>query len=267
MSARICFLIATLLPYLASAQVDRTRGGAVDEPSFDIRYSLQSANPNNLRWVTDPAGSRRTVLYATVRDNEPKVFGGRRTEIVPRQEFIREGVRWYAISAYIPSDWKNHPYPAIIGQLHTSQKTGKVPPPVSFVIQGDNLDLDLYANHQSPDDGGADRNNSARQQIRLDKLQKSRWYCFVVRADWSPHPGSGSLKIWMNGEVVYDAANHYNAYETWLGNYPKAGLYMPGMMGVTERSLYIDFIHLGGPRTGFDEMQALTPCADGYKSK
>lgn len=254
-------LLPCLLPALADAQIDRTRGGASDEAAFDTRYVLQSADPANLRWVADPAGSRRTVLRATVRASDPKVFGGHRTEIVPLKEYAREGVRWYAISAYVPADWKNHPYPAIIGQLHTSQKKALVPPPLAFVIHDDKLDLELYASHRVPDEEGVDRNNAARQRLRLDRLQKAHWYCFVVRADWSAHPGSGSLKVWMNGDLVYETANQYNAYDTWLGNYPKAGLYMPGMMGVNERMVYLDFIHVGGPRTGVDEMYALTPCA------
>lgn len=264
MQAVLHFLVLVIgaLPAVAFAQIDKSRGGITDERGFEARYVLQSADPTNLRWVADPAGSRRTVLQATVRASEPKVFGGHRTEIVPLKEYVREGVRWYAISAFIPADWKSHPYPAIIGQLHTSQKKALLPPPLAFVIHGDSLDLELYANHRAPDAGLADKGNSARQSIRLDRLQKARWYCFVVRADWSPLPGSGSLKVWMNGEQVYDAANSHNAYETWLGNYPKAGLYMPGLMGVDERMLFIDFIHVGGPRTGFAEIHALTPCGD-----
>lgn len=251
---------------MAQAQVDRSKGGAVSAGSFSGRYVLQSASPANLRWVSDPAGGGRTVLQAWIRDSEAKVYGAYRTEIVPSYEYVREGVRWYAMSFYLPASWQFHPYPVIVGQIHTSQRSAVLSPPLALMVQGDHLDLELYANHLPPDaaaDMPATRANSARQLIRLDAVKKEHWYCFVIRADWSYRPGRGSLKVWMNGDRVYEGSNLYNAYETWLGNYPKAGVYAPGMMGVSERMLYLDFIHLGGERSGFDEMAALTPCGGG----
>ena len=243
------------------AQVDRSKGGAVSEAEFPHRYTLQSAKPENLTWVRDPAGSSRIVLQARVRESDEKVFGGRRTEIVPLNDYVREGVRWYAISAYFPADWQFHAYPTIIGQLHTSQHKAILSPPVAFVVNGRYLNLELYANHRSVEGGeSATRANSARQLIRLDRIETGRWYCFVIRADWSSSPGMGNLKVWLNGDRVYEGENAYNTYESRLGNYPKAGIYMPGMMGVPERLLYFDFIHLGGPRSGMEEMAALTPC-------
>ncbi|WP_084204929.1 polysaccharide lyase [Aromatoleum tolulyticum] len=246
----------------AFAQVDRARGNAATPANFASRYALQTSHPENLTWTPDPASSKRMVLKAIVRDTDQKVFGGLRTEIVPLNEYVREGVRWYAISVYFPEDWIFHPYPVIVGQLHTSQKGRTLSPPLAFVVHGQNLDLELYANHRLVDDATQpSRENSARQLIRLASIMKESWYCFVVRADWSRRLGEGSIKIWMNGDKVYESYNLYNQYETWLGNYPKAGLYVPGMMGVKERMLLLDFIYLGGPRTGYQEMAALTPCA------
>lgn len=253
------FLTTISLPVLA--QVDKQRGGTVSQSEFSSRYALVSANPGNLRWVHDPAGSSRSVLQVRVRDTDQKVYDALRTEVALSRDYIREGVRWYAISMYFPADWQPHPYPVVVGQLHTSQKSAILSPPVAFVVHGQNIDLELYANHrpmEGPD--AATRPNSAHQLIRLDRMKSEQWYCFVVRADWSPRPGQGALKIWMNGDKVYEATDLYNSYETWLGNYPRAGLYMPGMTSVSERMLYLDFIHVGGPRTGYEEMAAQTPC-------
>jgi len=253
--------LLTLAATEAGAQIDASRGGAVGHGDFAMRYSLNSASPANLTWVRDPAGSTRTVLHARVRDTDAKIYGGWRTEISPLREYIRQGLRWYAISVYFPADWQFHAYPTIVAQIHTSQKKTILSPPLAFIVHGHNLDLELYGNHRPVDSGDvATRGNSARQLIRLDRVQTAHWYCFVVRADWSSMPGKGSVKIWMNGAPVYEGQNLYNAYETWLGNYPKAGIYMPGMMGVSERDLYFDFIHLGGARSSFDEMAAQTPC-------
>jgi hypothetical protein len=253
-----------LLAIMASpvfGQVDRVHGGAVSAADFSSRYALVSATPDNLHWVQDPAGSSRSVMQLRVRDTDQKVYGALRTEVALSRDYIREGVRWYALSMYFPADWTPHPYPVVVGQLHTSQKSAVFSPPVAFVVHGQNMDLELYANHRSIE--GADpatRANSARQTIRLDRLKLGQWYCFVLRADWSPHPGQGALKIWMNGDKVYEAADLYNSYETWLGNYPRAGIYMPGMPSVSERMLYLDFIHVGGQRSSYDEMAAQTPC-------
>src|SRR5574343_56862 len=257
----IVLLSVCLCAGQADAQVDRSKGGPVSEADFSSRYTLQSARPENLSRVRDPAGSSRTVLRARVHETDEKVFGGRRTEIIPLNEYIREGVRWYAISAYFPHDWQFHAYPTIIGQLHTSQHKVILSPPLAFVVNGRYLNLELYANHRTLEGGeSATRANSSRQLIRLDRIETERWYCFVIRADWSSLPGQGNLKVWLNGDRVYEGENAYNAYESRLGNYPKAGIYMTGMMGVPERSLFFDFIHLGGPRSSMEEMAAQTPC-------
>ncbi len=250
-----------LMSFTVFAQVDRTRGGPVGKGEFSGRYILQSASPDNLQWVQDPAGSKRIVLQARLRASDEMVFGGRRTEIIPQREMVGDGVRWYGFSVYFPEDWQPHPYPTLVAQLHTSQDKVITSPPLALVVQGNNLDLELYANHRPL--GGEEpitRSNSARQLIRLDKLRLGRWYCFVIRADWSHTPGSGALKLWMNGDRVYESANLYNSYDTTKGNYPKAGLYMPGMASVNERKIYLDFIHVGGPRMGYEEMAAQMPC-------
>jgi len=222
---------------------------------------LHSAAPGNLEFVPDPAGSGRTVLLARARDTDEKQLGSIRTEIIPQKEYQKEGIRFYAISFNFPADWEFKANPIVVGQLHTSQKATVVSPPVSFVAQGRNLDLELHFNHRSI--AGSDavtKQNSARQVIRLDRIRTGQWYCFVVRADWSWTPGGGALLIWMNGDRVYEAWNSYNSYDTWLGNYPKVGLYAPGVLGVSERKLYVDFIHVGGPKTSAEELMALTPC-------
>jgi hypothetical protein len=99
--------------------------------------------------------------------------------------------------------------------------------------------------------------------IKIDSVKTEQWYCFVVRADWSHTPGRGALTVWVNGERLYESQNLPNAYETWLGNWPKTGLYIPGKMAVPERTLYVDFIYVGGPKSDVSSMMAQTPCKKG----
>jgi hypothetical protein len=66
--------------------------------------------------------------------------------------------------------------------------------------------------------------------------------------------------MWMNGEKVYNAANSNNSY-FGAAHTPRTGLMFPGLMGVTERTLYTDFIRLGGPTTTALQMYQISPCS------
>lgn len=281
-------LLAALLASAggALAQVDLARGGPVDTLApnpkpltyvsqsltrnltstyryFDDLYALSSGVKSNLELVPDPLGSGRQVFKYKVLKTDPLYASGSRTEVSLKYEYIIEGVRWYAISMLFPADWVWNIEPTVVAQLHTSQKTLTVPPPLALVASGQDLNLEAHYNYRSTVAGALDpatRANSGEQLVRLGKIQRGKWYCFVMRADWSHKPGIGSIKVWMNGNVAYETKNAYNAYETWLGNYPKVGLYLPGVMAVPSRSLYSDFIHLGGPNSTYEQMAALTPC-------
>ncbi len=139
-------------------------------------------------------------------------------------------------------------------------------------MKGGDLTLAIRANHRRPADDAllpgetsvadpATVANTAYQHILLTKVNYGQWYCFVMRSDWSYTPGVGGFKFWMNGEVAYEAKNLHLGYKTWLGNYPKAGMYWPGTMRVENRTIYTDFIHLGGANSTYEEMAAKTPCA------
>lgn len=270
----------------AHAQIDPSRGGPVSTMAanpktfqyvswllaanatattryFPDFYTLNSASPNNIELANDPAGSGRKVFHMKLAKTDPLVLGGSRTEISPRNEYVKEGLRWYTFSMYFPADWVFHNTPTLVAQLHTSQNTAVVSPPASLTVQDRTLSLDFNYNHRSTTSGSdqATRANSVAESIRLGKVELKKWYCFVVRADWSNKPGVGQIQVWMNGTEVFSAKNTYNSYETWLGNYAKVGLYSPGTMMVPSRNLYADFIHLGGASSTYDTMYAQTPCA------
>jgi len=46
----------------------------------------------------------------------------------------------------------------------------------------------------------------------------------------------------------------------WLGNRQQTGVYVLGRMVTRERSIYMDFIHVRGPRPRFEEVAVLAPC-------
>lgn len=252
-----------LLSAAAQAAAPDTRtGGRVSMETFDTRYVLQSASRSNLALVPDPVHPARSAFRMVLKASDPKVFSGQRTEIVPLKEYTRTGVRWYAMSFLLPSDWVSHPYPVLVAQIHTSQKTAALPPPVSAVVSGERLSLELRSSSLPVEGRGAVTKSTADTRIvSLGGLDRDVWHCLIVRADWSWRQAEGALDIWHNGEQVYSARNSPNAYETWLGNYPKVGLYSPGNMGVAQRTVYTDFVWLGDDRATHADMFSLTPCA------
>lgn len=239
-----------------------TKGGGVSLKAFSQRYVLQSASASNLQIVPDPVNQGRSVFMLQLRANDRKVFSGHRTEIVASREYVRQGLRWYALSFLLPNDWIAHSYPIVLAQLHTSQKKAVLPPPVSVVVEGERLKLELRSS-SAPVVGpyAVTKQTADTKVLGLGGLERGRWHCFVFRADWSWTEGRGELDVWHNRERVYSARNAANSYSTWLGNYPKVGLYAPGAMGVGYRYSYADFIWIGDEASTFDEMAALTPCA------
>jgi hypothetical protein len=269
---------------VASAQIDTSRGGVVtsmeSNPTsfnsiasllsynsttstryFSDVYTLNAGFTNEVQLVADPSGKPRKVFRLSRLQTDPLYADTARSEVSAKNEYTILGVRWYAMSVYFPSDWIYHTSPTVVAQLHTSQKTLTVSPPVEIVATGQVLTLDLNYNHRALDGTDpATKANSAYKTIRLGPLQTGKWYCFVFRADWNNNPGKGNLSVWMNGENLYTGSNTPNDYVTWLGNYPKTGVYMPGSMQVPYRNIYTDFTWIGGVTTTVDMMYAKTPC-------
>lgn len=253
-----CLLSGVLLSGAASAQIDTLIGGAVTPLTFSSRYALSAANPANLGFVSDPAGSGRTVLSTVVNSAEGEAGAIKRTDFHPLGEALATGLRWYGISVYVPASWTVHPNPAVIAQIDSGTAAAGLAAPLSLLVRGGGLELNLNSNHLAT--GVATASNSAREVIKLGALVTSRWYCLVVRSDWQPTLGRGAITMWMNGEKVYHASNSTNSY-FGAAQTPRAGLMFPGLMGVTERTLYSDFIRLGGPTTTALQMYQISPCS------
>lgn len=250
-------LAALLVTAGAHAQVDTTIGGTVSQASFSTRYKLVSASPANLTYVSDPAGSGRTVLMTKVRSTDANVGTIKRTDFYPLNESRTTGLRWYGISVYIPSTWVIHPNPTVIAQMDTGTTATNLAAPLSLLVRGNTLELNLNSNYRSTTT--ATVTNSASEVIKLGPIVTNRWYCLVIRSDWQPTLGAGAITMWMNGEKVYSATNSTNSY-FGAAHTPRTGLMFPGLMGVAERTLYTDFIRLGGASTTVNQMYYVSPC-------
>lgn len=254
-------LAGLLFSASASAQVDVTVGGDVAQTAFTSRYVLKTAKSGNVEYLADPAGSGKTVLRLTVRDGET-VGGIRRTDFYPNNEVLSSGLRWYGISVYIPSSWTVHPNPAVIAQIDTNTAgTAALGAPLAMLVRGSTLELNLNANYrQSTDPVLPSPSNNVSEVIKLGPLVTDRWYCLVARSEWSPSLGTGAITLWLNGEKIYKAENSTNSY-FGAAHVPRAGLSFPGVMGVTQRSIYSDFLRLGGANTTVLQMYAVSPCS------
>lgn len=243
----------------ASAQIDPLIGGVTAPSAFYDRYALDAASSGSIAFVSDPAGSGRSVVSSVVRSTDNAVGGLMRTDYYPLNEAQATGVRWYGISVYLPSGWAVHPNPTVIAQIDSSSAgAAALAAPLSLLVRGSALELNVNANYL--DAASATAANSVRQVIKLGPATTGRWYCLVVRSDWQPTLGSGSTTMWMNGEKVYYAGNSTNSYYGALQR-PRAGLLFPGLMGVAERTLVSDFIRVGGPTTTALLMYQNSPCS------
>ena len=281
-------LLAALAP-LAGAQVVTNMGGHIDigidnpvpivhtgtaqgllgDPQYkryfsDVYARSIEGSSGTIEWVTDPIDRKSMVFRASVV--KPST-GYARAEVSPRWEYTKTGKRWYALSVLFPT-WDAPNVDMIVWQLHTSQNTklgeAVLSPPLDVVAKGRYLYLGMHANELSnkvSDPVHATKEGSSKQYFRIAAVETGKWLCFVVAADWSHTPGSGAMKVWMGGKLVYEADKAFNSYISHPGNYLKTGLYVPGVSNMEEpQSLYMGYSYFGGENSTYAEMAAQTKC-------
>ena len=135
-------------------------------------------------------------------------------------------------------------------------------PPISFFVQNDRLYLYLRSDDRhSGKDVGLNPSTVSTRRVPIGRVPFDKWICFIVRANWSTHPGQGALSVWRDREGIYWSKNDANAYPSQVGYNPRVGLYAPGGLGASQRELFADFIWVGDETTRHDQMLARTPCA------
>jgi hypothetical protein len=257
----------------AHAEVLTTTGGDVTGLSAGVgtrpfpSYYLLHGENEDLQLVPDPKGANRQVFKVTLRNRTNDM--AQRTEIIPYDEYRREGKRWYAFSILFPDPWPST-YDLTVFQLHTSQSISgwKVSPPISVVAVGTNLELRTNSSHLRPTKANKIippsnySNNVEKQAILLETVRPNTWYCGVVLVDWNINAGLGSTRFWLNNRLAYSSDHVANNYESEhdpelyknaagnsveAGNYPKAGLYASGYMtpGVNSVSVHHGFVYVG----------------------
>ncbi|MGF6116280.1 hypothetical protein ABIE30_001053 [Janthinobacterium lividum] len=245
---------------------------------FSWLYGISAGNPAGVELVGDPAVTQgvetRKVFRMTVNASDSDEYG-KRTEVTPSYERMPQGRRWYAGGVYFPADWDLTGKDGwiVVFQVHSARGIVVTSPPFSIIADGPDLVLETRANHRDTytlKDGvmvpDATANNTVQQRLVLGKIEREKWYCVVLDADWQHASGTGASRLWLNGKLVYEGSNfptHYmNVDLPSRGNYPKTGAYLGGFQDTLhgKRVLYTDFIHLGGAASTYAQMAAQTPC-------
>lgn len=241
----------------------QSKGNTLSSDAAMIRESPAGTEPKmfHLKWNKQPDPY---VAYAT----DPRV------EIIPSDEYVPSGIRWYAVSIYVPGDWTPVTDTSLF-QLHTKQRPLPppppgttlpqilVPPPMAFIANGTQLKLHMRTStRQVTGDDVPNGSNVEVQNIALGPLKTQQWYCLVVQANWQSTVGSGDLLVWLNGKLRYEAHNVHNHYVNGE-SYPKAGMYMPGRREHASQHLYVSPIYIGDEGATYDNMAALTKCPAG----
>ncbi len=270
LGGRVDTLEASNLPALGSVSAYIERNETLNPRYFDQLYIL-NGQASDLELVPDPQNPRGTRKVFHMKLTKTGTGKNLRTEVSPKYEYTASGERWYAASLYFPPDWTfGANTQAVVFQLHTTPIGGPVSPPMAIIANDHSLDLETHA--YSGAGANATSSNTTTQRLPLTALTTGVWHCFVVHADWQNTHGNGHFKLWMDGKLVYQSDYLFNDYETQLGNYPKTGIYQPGVMGPAYRHLYADFISIGDS-TGnggaadedtvtFKNLIAATPCSD-----
>jgi hypothetical protein len=237
-------------------------GGVINEAKFKDTYLVQTGNPANLRFVSDPEDPGKRVLELTLGRKDPEAATSHRTEILARRDGIGNlaEVRWYGFDFYIPRDWLPNSNPVCVAQLHGNDLL-RLAPPVSLQIQGSEMFLMLQYNVNPVQSATPPKtSNSVRSYPWRGPLTTGRWRHLIVRTLWSSVPGAGELDIWLDGTRVVTQRATPNTYDTSevVGgqNYAKNGIYAPYGIGESEAiRILTRGIVFGGPTASYKDVE------------
>ena len=151
---------------------------------------------------------------------------------------------WYGFSTYVPTSWVDSEDTTLTTQWWSHSRAG---PPLGIGIEGEE-----WIVFQRWDEG--DRGLSKRT---TGAVRKGEWTDWIVQAHWSDSE-DGYLKVWRNGEVVYERSGPSIYYETESLRF-KIGLYVwpwkndaPAPRRSSPRVIYHDEVRIGGETSSYD---------------
>src|SRR5690606_2228875 len=175
-----------------------------------VSQSKQFSGQHSFRVMADPHNSSNHVGRFELRDSDPEVKRGVRTEVGFRAV---EKEAWYAFSVYFPEyGFDRDSVPEIIAQWH--QPNGGSPPN-SVQVQDD--EIYLRSIHSAVADG------ATYTKYPICKVQRGIWQRLVFHLVHSSS-NDGLIEIWLNGAKIYKLTGS-NIREDYDLPYFKVGIY------------------------------------------
>lgn len=246
--SQVCAQAQTILP-----------SGSFTPANFDTTYTRRVANASDLVFVSDPLQPTRKVVKLTLNDSAAAAY---HADYSPKAELGDDGQkRWYGFSFMLPADWEFHPNPVTVAQLDYADSGFAAP--LALVVRGNELELELNANHLKADDTEpATPANTQKRVFTIDQPTRGKWICVVISANWNSALRKGDMALWYNDQrtVLYEAARAHNTY-AGARHTPRLGLSATGPLGVAQRTLLAEAVWVGGPNSYAALFQNSMPCA------
>ncbi|MEI6946258.1 polysaccharide lyase [Paraflavisolibacter sp. H34] len=224
-----------LLPLLFEETMENGR-------PFARASSLETGDWNYaLQFVAQPVFQGKWAARFEIRDDQPLVKHGKRSEVVVvkgRDGQLGRNV-WYSFAAYFPSE--GYEYDTTREVINQWYQDGS--PATSLRTQGDSFLLETGPTPES------------RRRFGLGTIEKDRWHEFVFHFVHA-HGDEGLIEVWHDGAKVLTHRGG-NMYDDVLPKW-KIGLYKAafkrGTSLVHRRVVYFDNIKVGSERAVFRDM-------------
>ncbi|WP_114777570.1 heparin lyase I family protein [Botryobacter ruber] len=217
---------------------------------FSSAHSLEVGDwPHAMQFVTSPVFRDAKAVRQEIRDTDPLVKDGYRSEVTIIKGENLPGIdMWYSFAAYFPSD--GFAFDSERDMINQWYQDGS--PATSLRIQNDRFLLEA---------GNESGKFDNRATTDLGEVTKDVWHTFVFHFIHSYGP-DGLIEVWHNGTHILtrNGGNMYNngILPKWkIGIYKSAFKY--GTSLIHHRVLYYDNIRVGNKDSKFDYMYPSVP--------
>ncbi len=232
---------------LAASQSDADFYSSGSTDGWSREFSV--GEPYNVKRVSAPTRRGASALRMETRYGD--AGNGYHTEMEKLDAGVPGETAWYGFSTYVPTSWVDSEQIVIVAQWWSHNSAG---PPLSFEIRGDEW---LLAQRWQ-------ERPSGKVKEPVSAVRKGEWTDWVIEAHWSDRD-SGYLKVWRNGEVVYERRGP-NIYRRTKSLRFKLGLYVwpwkderPSPTRSSPRVIYHDEVRIGGEDASYDAVSPARP--------
>ena len=218
---------------LASSQSEADFYSAGSTDAWSREFSV--GEPYNVKRVSAPTRSGASALRMETRYGDSG--NGYHTEMEKLDAGGPGESAWYGFSTYVPTSWVDSEQTTITAQWWSHSP---VSPPLGIEIENDQWVI--FQRWATGEDGISEEVTGT--------VRKGEWTDWVVQAHWS-RSSDGYLKVWRNGEVVYERRGPSVYRQTDTLRF-KLGLYVwpwkdgrPSPEGSSPRVIYHDEVRIG----------------------